>query len=830
MLAAVDVLGWYERIGLSKEARTAIDHIRTSDPARRVGGGRRNVSGRYPSRKMGCTIQFESHRVELAAVYELEHDPDVLEDFDQPPTIKLDYESPDGRRMGVLHTADYFVIRRDSAGWEECKTEDDLTELSRTNPNRYRLDGARWTCPPGDAYATALGLYYRVRSSRDIDWVFQRNIQFLDDYLRAEISVSDKARELTLAYVGAAPAISLEQLFDTTGTAVSRDDIYSMIAAGVLYVDLRAAPLTEPSRVHVFTDREAAIKVLEATDSIAMVPRSSVPAIPSSSPACTDIRKRLASVNERELRMANERLPHVLAILRGVTAPTGAAIPSRTLRRWVAAYRAAERELGSGYLGLLPRPPSGNVTPRLPTESRALMDEFITTDYENVKQKTMYASWIGLKLACEQRGILTPSLKTFCLAVRLRPEFERSVKRQGHRAAYAHEDFYWELEPTTPRHGDRPFEIGHIDHTELDVETVCSRTGRVLGRPWLTLLSDAFSRRILALYLTFDPPSYRSCMMVLRECVHRYARLPQIIVVDGGKDFQSVYFETLLARYECMKKTRPAAKPRFGSVCERLFQTANTQFIHNLKGNTQITRLARQMTQSVNPKRQAVWPFEELHRRLTEYAYEVYDTLHHPALGQSPRAAYDDAIARTGQRPHRLIAYDREFLVHTLPTTAKGTAKVAPGRGIKIHNLYYWSDAFRVPDIEKRRVSIRYDPFDAGTAYAFVNKEWAECHSEYFSVFHGRSEKEIMLATQELRKLAQHQSREFTVTSRKLAEFLQSVEAEEILLEQRLNDAETRAAKPELKIVPKPDTPMKQDRAFTPVSDGLADLQTYGSF
>lgn len=827
MLAGVDVLAWYERTGLSKESRTAIDHIRTSDPARRVGGGRRNVSGRYPSRKMGCMIQFESHRVELAAVYELEHDPDVLEYFDQPPTIKLDYESSDGRPIGVLHTADYFVIRRDSAGWEECKTEDDLTQLSRKNPNRYRLDGPRWICPPGESYATALGLYYRVRSSRDIDWVFQRNIQFLDDYLRVEISVPDKVRELALAYVGAAPAISLEQLFDATGATISRDDIYSMIASGALYVDLHAAPLSEPCMIHVSTSKAAALQAPDATRSIAMISRSPAPAI-ASSPTC--VRKRLASANELELRMANERLPHVLAFLRGVAAPTGASIPRRTLRRWVAAYRAAESELGSGYLGLLPCSPRGNVTPKLPTESRALMEEFITTDYENAKQKTMYASWIALKLACEERGILTPSFKTFCRAVRLRPGFEQTLKRQGHRAAYALEDFYWDLEPKTPRHGDRPFEIAHIDHTELDVETVCSRTGRVLGRPWLTLLSDAFSRRILALYLTFDPPSYRSCMMVLRECVRRHARLPQIIVVDGGKDFQSVYFETLLARYECMKKTRPAAKPRFGSVCERLFQTANTRFVHNLRGNTQITRLARQVTPSVNPKGQAVWPFEELHRRLTEYAHEVYDTLRHPALGQSPRDAYDDAIVRTGQRPHRLIAYDRDFLVHTLPTTPKGTAKVAPARGIKIHHLYYWSDAFRATDVEKRRVSVRYDPFDAGVAYAFVNKEWTECHSEYFSVFHGRSEREIMLASQELRKLAQHQSREFTVTSRKLAEFLQSVQAEEILLEQRLNDQETRAAKPDLKIVPKHDTAMEQGRASALAPDRSPDLETYGSF
>src|SRR4051794_3438652 len=87
MLTDVDLLAWCSKTGLVDGARIVVDHIRSSDPARRVGGGRRNVSGRYPSRKMGVIIQFESHRVELAAVYELEHDPDVLEYFDQPPSF-----------------------------------------------------------------------------------------------------------------------------------------------------------------------------------------------------------------------------------------------------------------------------------------------------------------------------------------------------------------------------------------------------------------------------------------------------------------------------------------------------------------------------------------------------------------------------------------------------------------------------------------------------------------------------------------------------------------------------------------------------------------------
>lgn len=76
---------WFERNHISDKARSIITAICTSPPSRRVGGGSSNVCGRYPSKKMGAAIQFESHRVELAGIYEMEHDSSVLKYFDQPP-------------------------------------------------------------------------------------------------------------------------------------------------------------------------------------------------------------------------------------------------------------------------------------------------------------------------------------------------------------------------------------------------------------------------------------------------------------------------------------------------------------------------------------------------------------------------------------------------------------------------------------------------------------------------------------------------------------------------------------------------------------------------
>jgi transposase InsO family protein len=548
------------------------------------------------------------------------------------------------------------------------------------------------------------------------------------------------------------------------------------------------------------------------------------------SPQLSEATRILSGANEADLREANRRFDLVRKHINGERL----SVPVRTIRFWTALYRAAQEKDGSGYLGLLPRARlRGNRTSRLSQKAQALTEEWIAKDYESLKQRSRRSSWALLKLRCEEQDLQAPSYKTFCLWVRKRPVFEQTLKRQGPRAAYAHAAIYLELSGTTPRHGDRPFEIAHIDHTELDVELVCSQTGRLLGRPWLTLLTDAYSRRGLAFYLTFDPPSYRSCMMILRECVRRHARLPQIIVIDGGAEFQSTYFETLLARYECIKKTRPLAKARFGAVCERLFGTTNTQFIHNLRGNTQITRNVRQVTRSVNPKALAAWTLSELYDRTSEYLYEVYEMSDHPALGQSPQQAFQAGLEAGGLRPQRMIPYDQEFLVATLPTTPKGTAVVAARRGVKINHIYYWSGNFREPGVENETVPVRYDPFDAGTAYAFVGKQWVVCQSEHFAAFRGRSEKEVLIASREIQKRRQEHSRHGGITARRLADFLLSVESDEALLQQRFRDRESTAVRggmivdhPALEVV-------EQDQSRPELDDHAAlttNLQAYAEF
>lgn len=782
MLSEDDLRSLCQQRGSAAAALAVILAIHTSPPSRQVRSAVGNVTVRYPSRKMGVTIQAESHRNELAAIYTFEYDTDTLAYYDQPSPIKLTYPSRQGRTVGVLHTPDFFVIRTDTIGWEECKLEIELLQLQERMPHRYvRTADGQWACPPGEDYAATFGFTYRVRSSATINWVLQRNLQFLADYWHPSCPAVEPALITALqAMVRRQPGMLLHDLLALLPEA-QHDALYTLIAHDHLVVDLTRYPLAEPTIVPVCL-------TLPEVD----VPAPPEPIIPAGDALPSQAHALLTESSPAALAEAHRRYTIIGPLLQGGTHPSQPT-PGRTLRRWLAAYREAQTAWGTGVVGLLPRSAQrGNRLDRLPAEAYRLIEHVLTTYYEIPKRPPLPAAYARLVHLGTEQGIPVPSFKTFGAMARRRPQHRQQLQREGSRAAYPREPIYWELSMTTPRHGDRPWEVVHADHTELDIQLVCSRTGRMLGRPWATFLVDAFSRRLVVVSLSFDPPSYRTCMRAVRQCVQRHGRLPYSLVVDGGPEFASIYFETLLAQYEVIKKTRPGAKPRFGSVIERLFGTTNTALLYTLAGNTQASREARQLTAKIDPTRLACWTLDRLSVAVERWASTIYAATEHPALGQTPQAAWNAGLAQGGARVHRQIPYDDMFVMATFPTTTKGTAKVQPNLGVKIHTLYYWADVFREPEVEGEQVPVRYDPDDAGVAFAFVRGRWVRCISEQHTRFAGRSEREIALATAELRRRRQASTGQATATAQALGAFLISLDAEEVLLNQRLRDLALR--------------------------------------
>ena len=651
--------------------------------------------------------------------------------------------------------------------------------------------------------------------------------------------------EAILAAVRREPGMLLINLLNTPD--VKPDDVYYMIARWKIFVDLEDELLTEPERTHVFADKETSLayKVINSAKSIASLKTHMLEVAPGSkvlwdgcpwtianlgddnislvsqgditelsrktfinlvceqrikgveceilAPNTSLIKSIFEDASEKDIAEANLRYKIILPILEGGKKPefTDKEVTPRTVRNYLNSFRQAEQEFGSGYIGLIPQVKDrGNRTKRLSKDLLDDMEKFLIDNETAVDQKHK-ALFGKLQEICIKKGYIIPSFTTFRKKIRHRPRKERVCSTQGSRVAYDKaDDFYWELDMTTPRHGERPFEVAHIDHTEVDLQTVHSVTGAKMGKFWLTLMVDAFTRRILAFYITFDPPSYRSDMMVLRECVRRFNRLPQIIITDNGRDFKSTYFQSMLSRYKVLYKLRPPHESRNGSVGERMFGTCNTQLFHNLMGNTKIMKNVRQVTKSVNPANHAVWNLPALYELCREYFYEFYDTSEHSSLGESPRQLFERSMVLSGKRPFRIIPYDEDFMMMTLPVIKRGTAKVDPQRGIKVRYINYYCDDFKKPDVAGSNVPVRYDPWDAGIVYAFVRQHWVKCYSEHYSIFKGRSELEIRIASEELIKQKGNSSKMFNILARELGEFLLRAEATEALLLQQLADSE----------------------------------------
>ncbi|MGH9437538.1 MAG: Mu transposase C-terminal domain-containing protein [Terriglobia bacterium] len=132
-------------------------------------------------------------------------------------------------------------------------------------------------------------------------------------------------------------------------------------------------------------------------------------------------------------------------------------------------------------------------------------------------------------------------------------------------------------------------------------------------------------------------------------------------------------------------------------------------------------------------------------------------------------------------------------MIATLPSAPKGTAMVSPGRGVKINYIFYWCDEMNDPKIQRRQVPVRYDPFDLGTAYAFVAGRWVQCHSDHYRAFQGRTQKELLIASKELRAQNRDRGAQFRLNASKLAHAFASINLQESQLLQRLRSREIRA-------------------------------------
>lgn len=791
MLSMQQRLELLDRQGLPHAGLQLVQTAARNAPVRKVGSeGGGNVITPFQSLKMQRTIETESRHIEFPAAVSHEYDPDVLEYFPQPCRLQFEVIDTDGEIHQIDHTPDFLIIGERFVVLEERKPWSSLEKLAKRYPWRFQLapDG-QWVAPLIADWLAERGIGYRIRTERDVPQRRVENILLLEDFLdpSAPPCPVDVALRIHQALAEEA-TLYLADLYEKL--ECRPDDVFKLIADGLLVSDIDVAPLEDPNRCRVF--RDTAVREFE---------HARLRPVPQTIPGVVDIRVgahvvydqqpytvvmvgankavmqsedgnsvevametlerlafnqdlvansaeplepvRLSDFTEAELKIALSRMNS----LEQVTSP------NRTQRRHLKARALAKLTGTDELVALVPRlRHRGNRLPRLDEMQEAAMQDVIREHYLTSKAPNAKHTHKQLRALCAERGIKTPSYPTLITRIKAITQQAADRARHGNRVAYQNSEFVHVLYADTPVHGSRFLQYVHMDHTELDIELISLKTGKCLGRPWLSLAIDAYTRRIVGMYLSFDPPSYRSNMMLFRDLVRRHRRLPQFIVVDNGADFRSHDFDRFANLMRIHVRYRPAGRPRHGSVMERIFGYAHSEYVHNLAGNTKATKKVRQTTGKFLPSRLAEWCLEYVYYGLEYWAFEYYDTEVHSALGMTPREACERSLANAGQRSHRIVTLTRDFLILTCPTVGRrGERKVDRQRGIKVHSHFlYWCPELRDPKLHGRYVPVRYDPWDASTVYVQINNRWFAAHCKAL-VGHGQmTEKERQLIADEL--------------------------------------------------------------------------------
>jgi putative transposase len=512
------------------------------------------------------------------------------------------------------------------------------------------------------------------------------------------------------------------------------------------------------------------------------------------------VRRRMLEATDDELAEATRRARWIRAHLRD-GAGKAKHLSDRSWRRWLKDYRDAQEAFGNGFIGLIPDTHKrGNRKPKIEEELYQRISKHIGTHYETPDAPTAYICWSLFREESIEQGLKHCDCDTYCKVISLRNIGTQTLLRKGARAARKYERWYQPSSgPSLPKNADRPWEKAHIDHTEIDLETPYGDSNEYSNRCWLTAMVDDCTGAVLAHVLSLNrSPNTISVLLVFRDCVRRHRRLPEAIVVDNGREFDSEAIEKLCSFLDIDKFSRPEGEPKYGALGERMFGSTNTHCLHNLRGNTKIMKEVRQVTKSFNPKNRATWTFGPLYKLLDKYFYQIDNNLVGPS-GASPNDLLEELMAKYGAREHRLRPYDQLFLMMTSPTTKKGRAKVIAGRGVVINYFHYNCAALDDPSLYNKQVPVRFDHDDIGTAWVCVHSRWVECHSQYYAEFHGRSSQQIRIATLKIKEGRNLYNRaRKTINASLLAQFFRETKDYEKLLQQEARDRAMQALRDDL--------------------------------
>lgn len=441
-------------------------------------------------------------------------------------------------------------------------------------------------------------------------------------------------------------------------------------------------------------------------------------------------------IPDKDWVIAQKRLAHIMPLLNAERckksivseAAQKAGVDTVTIYRWMKRYKDSLL-----LSSLLPEDKNGGRgKSRLDNETEKIIHATIEDYYLNKQKPNIQQTCEETIRRCKNARVPLPSPITVRRRISVISEKERLKRRSGYKAA---RDKYGPIRGEFPG-ADYPLSVVQIDHTKLDIMLVDDVDRLPIGRPWLTLAIDVYSRMIAGMYVSLDPPGAMSVGLCLSHAIlpkeqwlQRYKikttwpvwGVMAKIHMDNAKEFRGVMLTRSCEQYGINIDYRPVKTPHFGGHIERLMGTFSND-VHTLPGTTFSNIKDRG---EYNPDAKAVMTLKEIEQWLVTYITEVYHQRLHSELEMSPVKKYEEGIFGKNEKlghglPKRIVDEDK-LRLDFMPYVERSVQRY----GMMIDDVHYyrtvlnkWINAVD-PDFPKRKrlFIVRRDPRDISVVY-----------------------------------------------------------------------------------------------------------------
>lgn len=263
----------------------------------------------------------------------------------------------------------------------------------------------------------------------------------------------------------------------------------------------------------------------------------------------------------------------------------------------------------------------------------------------------------------------------------------------------------------------------YLDIIIVDVD------GNVLGRPYLTIVLDVCSRRVIGWDISMNAPSIEKTIRAIKMSLSSdYERngLALVYILDNGPEFIAQKLKYCLESLGCQVTYCEPYNPNQKAHVERWFKTLITSLVHYMKGTT-FSNL--QERGDYDSEGEAIFTLEEAKEIFKDWLDTVYHTDYHRALNTSPNIFWDTHLDPVFP-PKRFSKEDlrRQFLsqIYASPVNGRIGFLSLQWTGPEVAYLSTLKKAPRPRKPKQKPVAknkikpsliLYYDPSELGTAW-----------------------------------------------------------------------------------------------------------------